>query len=158
MQRKGQAAMEFLMTYGWAILAAVVAIGVLAYFGVFSPGRYVSEMCVLGAPFGCDDESIADSSVGSYGAIQLIIRNGGGDNYNITEISITNCVSGWNTDLPITIETGEVTGLGEINVSCDSTNPIGTGDQFKGTLELKYQNPTGGRIMTSSGNIVRTVI
>ena len=39
-KKKGQAAMEFLMTYGWAILAAVVVIGVLAYFGVFSPGKY----------------------------------------------------------------------------------------------------------------------
>ena len=33
--KRGQAAMEFLMTYGWAILAAITAIGVLAYFGVF---------------------------------------------------------------------------------------------------------------------------
>lgn len=35
--KKGQAAMEFLMTYGWAILTGLIAIGVLAYFGVFSP-------------------------------------------------------------------------------------------------------------------------
>jgi len=32
--KKSQAAMEFLMTYGWEILAAVIVIGVLAYFGV----------------------------------------------------------------------------------------------------------------------------
>ena len=36
MKNKGQAAMEFLMTYGWAILAGIIAIGVLAYFGVFN--------------------------------------------------------------------------------------------------------------------------
>jgi len=35
--RKGQAAMEFLMTYGWAILVVLVVIGALAYFGVLSP-------------------------------------------------------------------------------------------------------------------------
>ncbi len=34
---KDSPAMEFLMTYGWAILAAIIAIGVLAYFGVFAP-------------------------------------------------------------------------------------------------------------------------
>lgn len=28
-------AMEFLMTYGWAILVAIIAIGILTYFGVF---------------------------------------------------------------------------------------------------------------------------
>lgn len=29
--------MDFIMTYGWAILAAIIVIGVLGYFGVFSP-------------------------------------------------------------------------------------------------------------------------
>lgn len=40
MIKKGQLAMEFLMTYGWAILASIIAIGVLAYFGVFSPSKF----------------------------------------------------------------------------------------------------------------------
>lgn len=31
---------EFLSVYGWAILSAIVCIGVLAYFGVFSPDKY----------------------------------------------------------------------------------------------------------------------
>ena len=51
---KGQAAMEFLMTYGWAILAAIIAIGVLAYFGVFSPGKLVGSSAVLNNPFYAD--------------------------------------------------------------------------------------------------------
>lgn len=33
--KNAQATMEFLMTYGWAILAGIIAIGILAYFGVF---------------------------------------------------------------------------------------------------------------------------
>lgn len=35
--RKGQAAIEFLMTYGWAILVVLAAIGALFYFGVLGP-------------------------------------------------------------------------------------------------------------------------
>lgn len=34
MYKKGQNAMEFLMTYGWAILVMLIAVGALAYFGV----------------------------------------------------------------------------------------------------------------------------
>jgi len=34
--RKGQAAIEFLVTYGWAILIVLIAIGALAYFGVLN--------------------------------------------------------------------------------------------------------------------------
>jgi len=33
MNKKGQAALEFLMTYGWAFLVILVMIGALAYFG-----------------------------------------------------------------------------------------------------------------------------
>ena len=33
--RKSQVALEFLMTYGWAILVILVAVGALAYFGFF---------------------------------------------------------------------------------------------------------------------------
>jgi|SRR3990167_9969356 len=35
--KKGQAAMEFLMTYGWAILVVLIALGALFYLGVFNP-------------------------------------------------------------------------------------------------------------------------
>jgi len=34
--KKSQAAMEFLMTYGWAILVVLVALGALAYLAVLS--------------------------------------------------------------------------------------------------------------------------
>lgn len=37
MQKRGQAALEFLMTYGWAILAIVTVAAALAAFGVFRP-------------------------------------------------------------------------------------------------------------------------
>ena len=46
---KGQAAMEFLMTYGWAILIVLVAIAALYFMGVFSPP--VSETCLPKSPF-----------------------------------------------------------------------------------------------------------
>ena len=32
--------MEFLLTYGWAILVVLVAIGALAYFGIFNVNIY----------------------------------------------------------------------------------------------------------------------
>lgn len=44
MDKKGQAAMEFLMTYGWAILVVLVAIGALAYFGFFDK-TFISCNC-----------------------------------------------------------------------------------------------------------------
>ena len=49
--KKGQAALEYLMTYGWAILAVVVVLAVLWYLGIFTPKA--PEMCVFDSPFSC---------------------------------------------------------------------------------------------------------
>ena len=53
--RKGQAAMEFLMTYGWAILVVLVVIGALAYFGVLNPSKLVPDKCVASAGVSCTE-------------------------------------------------------------------------------------------------------
>lgn len=53
MSKKSQAALEFLMTYGWAIMVVLAAIGALAYFGVLDPQKFISEKCVSSAPLTC---------------------------------------------------------------------------------------------------------
>jgi len=81
--KKSQAAMEFLMTYGWAILVVLVAIGALAYFGFLNPDRFLPSKCTLGAGLTCVDHR-AD---GSTNAVDIIIRNGLG--YDLTGVAIT---------------------------------------------------------------------
>lgn len=55
MRRKSQIALEFLMTYGWAILVVMVALGALAYFGVLNPSRVLPERCLFGNGINCQD-------------------------------------------------------------------------------------------------------
>lgn len=50
---KGQAAVEYLMTYGWAILALVIVVGVLITSGMLSPTYLISEECNFGNNFPC---------------------------------------------------------------------------------------------------------
>ena len=50
MQKKGQAAMEFLMTYGWAILAAIVVIGILGVY-FFRSDMMTPKGAIVSAPF-----------------------------------------------------------------------------------------------------------
>ncbi len=61
MAKKGQAAMEFLMTYGWAILAILAAIGALAYFGVLTPTKFLPEKCVFPQGMACLDFQVEAS-------------------------------------------------------------------------------------------------
>jgi len=59
--KKAQAAMEFLTTYGWAILILIIVIVALANLGVFrSPST--PNTCSVSAPFACSDIIIDNSS------------------------------------------------------------------------------------------------
>ncbi|MFH1073127.1 MAG: hypothetical protein V1743_06900 [Nanoarchaeota archaeon] len=78
MRKKGQAAMEFLMTYGWAILVVLAAIGALAYFGVLSPKNILPSSCTVGAGFGCKD-----SKATANGMQFSLLNNLGSDIENI---------------------------------------------------------------------------
>lgn len=51
--KKGQAAAEYLVTYGWALLVLAVVIVVILSTGVFNPSYFVSEECVLQPDIPC---------------------------------------------------------------------------------------------------------
>ena len=79
--RSGQAAMEFLMTCGWAILVVLVVIGALAYFGVLSPSTLLPEKCTFPVSLSCTDHQVLGTQV------TLILQNGAGRDMTITRIS-----------------------------------------------------------------------
>ena len=73
--RKSQAAMEFLMTYGWAILVVLVAIGALAYFGVLNPAQFLPEKCTGPAGMDCLDKASIVAGATSVGYVELAVKN-----------------------------------------------------------------------------------
>lgn len=50
---KAQAAVEYLMTYGWAILVLLIIIGLILGSGIASPSYLISEECNLGPKLPC---------------------------------------------------------------------------------------------------------
>ena len=83
---KGQAALEYLVTYGWAFLTLVVTLGALAYFGYLSPSKYLPARCDFGAQLECVDSQLIPASAGNNGEIRLLLRNNFGDDINISNI------------------------------------------------------------------------
>ena len=71
------------MTYGWAILVVLIAIGALAYFGVLDPGKFLPSRCALPSGITCLD-NYADSSVSEIG---VTLKNSLG--YDIASVSVT---------------------------------------------------------------------
>ncbi len=144
MQKKGQAAMEFLMTYGWAILAAVIAIGVLAYFGVFSPGKYVTGTAVVNPPFYVNAHNVKASA-----GVTLELKNNGGEDYTIQSVEVTNCGT-YSTATPIA--TGEAEA---ITVTC--TTALTAGASFKGDITIVYRKTGSSVDLTSTGTVAEKV-
>ena len=89
---KSQAALEFLMTYGWAILVVLVAVGALAYFGVLSPDRYLPSKCTLQAGIACLDFKVQGAGgAGGVGVVTARITNSLGYNIDTISVKAGNC-------------------------------------------------------------------
>ncbi|MEM3839474.1 MAG: hypothetical protein QXF01_02775, partial [Candidatus Micrarchaeaceae archaeon] len=86
MAKKAQSAMEYLMTYGWAVLAIAVALGVLYYIGVFNGSASVlSNSCEAQQGFLCSNIKLNSS-----GAVSATIGLVGSTPITITGIACTN--------------------------------------------------------------------
>lgn len=138
--KKSQAAMEFLMTYGWAILATAVAITVLTVFGLSNPHVVSSDSCFLSPPFLCKE--YAASSEG----IILGIYNGAGEELYIKKVEITNCGT-----LDLTNDLRDhLEGTEEVYfINCANTLK----GRFIGDIKIKYKKSTAGLDMDTSGKI-----
>jgi hypothetical protein len=92
MQKKSQAAMEFLMTYGWAILVVLIVIGALAYFGVLKPSNFLPDKCSFPISISCKNYVIKTKAAmpNNGGSILFELTNGGGNDIRITQILAQN--------------------------------------------------------------------
>ncbi len=133
--KKGQAAMEFLMTYGWAILVVLLAIAALAYFGVLNPGRYLPASCNLPSGLACVDHKVVG---GADSEVVLVIRNGMGENLDPFNVSVEGCTS---ADGPVEAIEGLSDGEEEIiTISC--TEDL-SGTKFSGDITVQYTKESG---------------
>lgn len=140
MKKKGQAAMEFLMTYGWAILVVLIAIGALAYFGVLNPSRFLPPSCTLMPGLSCDSFKVTQTT------IELNVRNGLGNDLTLFDIGVSGCTS----EGASTLNDGDT---GTKSLSACSNGAAGA--KFKGDLNITYTE--NGLSHTRTGQIVSPV-
>jgi len=123
----GQAALEFIMTYGWAILVVLVAIGALSYFGVLSPDKFLPSRCTLSAGIACLDH-YAESSISEIG---IVLKNSLG--YDVKSVSVT--ASGCTTSATLaTFKNGAT------NTFAPSGCSITSGQRYSGQINFSYTN------------------
>jgi len=63
MDKKSQAGLEFLTTYGWALFVVIATVTALYYFGIFDFGNYLPQKCTFPLQFKCVDFSLQPGQV-----------------------------------------------------------------------------------------------
>lgn len=115
---RGQAAVEYITTYGWAILLLVIVVAAIFASGVLTPSYFISEECYLGPNIACNFLIYKES--GSFQTnIALNITNGFPYKIYLTEFKISpsddetiisepipsmTLISGGSVFVPITID------------------------------------------------------
>ncbi|MBU1975328.1 MAG: hypothetical protein KKG59_02895 [Nanoarchaeota archaeon] len=147
-EKKGQAAMEYLSTYGWALMIIIVALAALAYFGVLNPDMFLPEKCNFESGILCDDFM---SDIGPPGKVSLMLVNGLGKAIKIDDVSFA--VYGAASVTPVECITpdwcdlakGIVSGATESYWKADETRELvleltglTPGDRPKIAIEMEY--------------------
>lgn len=136
---RAQAAIEFLTTYAWAILAILILIGALMYFDILSPSKFLPDRCNLGAEISCKEYVIKEDG------LRLKLFNNVGSTIIVDEVNILN------DGTPITCSptTGQTWYSGEaieLAVQCAGFVDIGlvANEKRKLGFEIIYHTPKGG--------------
>ena len=137
--RSGQAAMEFLMTYGWAILVVLAAIAALAYFGVLSPEKFLPEKCILQPGIACVSHKVQPNQV------TLVISNGLGRTIIINSIDVGGCSGTFNQTM--------LSGNDYTFVVGGSCNNGLAKDKFKADITMGYTEKDTNLTKSVYGNL-----
>ncbi len=107
-RRKGQAAMDFLLSYGMAILIISIALYVAVQLGAYNP-NLAPQSCATIAGYACVAESL-----GTNGTLNVVLAQATGGTLNITGAA---CSSGVNAS-------GDAPQFGNIHLLSDTGNTL----------------------------------
>ncbi|MDO8339663.1 MAG: hypothetical protein Q7T16_03325 [Candidatus Burarchaeum sp.] len=90
--KRGQAAMEFLSTYGWAVLIIALVLAALLWLGVFNVQQGIPERCTFQAGLDCSDVriTVAGTGFGPASLSQITLQNKMTNTIYICQFGCTN--------------------------------------------------------------------
>ncbi|MDP6648176.1 MAG: hypothetical protein QGH34_02180 [Candidatus Woesearchaeota archaeon] len=167
--KRGQAALEFLTTYGWAFLVILIMMSALAYFGVLNPTKLLPERCNFGAEISCNKDFMLVKK-SNEGTIIMRFSNGVGTHITVTAVEVVSdlnvgtCTAkiGDTTpaeptnDHPISWPSGETITL---TVDCDTGTNLIENEKVKFNMEIDYFPSSAGPVYekTVFGDIFATI-
>ena len=161
---KGQAAMEYLMTYGWALLVIVIVIAILLIMNPFS----APQSCKFDqVGFACDNAVITAAN----GNLLMGITNGNNNAINVSGVACTSVKSSTVPANPNNVNPRIIVAR-QATFMINSTSPVvagikctgassTVGADFSGKIWIFYKNVEDGPDYpnrTASANIVTKVL
>lgn len=159
---KAQSAMEYLMTYGWAILIISVALVSLYALGLFNPASFAHTSCIFPADFSC-----LNSQLSTDGSFVINIEQSTQSPINVTAIgcnsndSATHMVSFVSNQIYLQIGSNvSISGNSTTLLQCwDNGTVVNAkpGSLFNGYVIVNYTNVETGFPHTVSAIIIQKV-
>ncbi len=148
MKTKAQSALEYMMTYGWAILIIVIVAAVLYSLGIFSPSSSVGTTATGFSPF----TVLAQTCTPHYLAFQL--GNNAGVTVTLKNVFLTTS-SGITASTAILADTSSVVTGGSTTVNFSSGEACVSGARYSASITVAYteSNNLGLQTLNASGTL-----
>jgi len=147
--KKGQSAVEYMTTYGWAVLLILIVGMVLWQMGAFTPPS---------TPPGCRGFSsitvLDHSASGTDNMVYLVITNEAGTRLQVSANGVETSIADVSCDaVPSSGIDPFRPGQGvKLNVSCATlSNNYAAGEYYRVHINITYTNPSSGMSHKSAG-------
>lgn len=148
---KLQAALQYLMTYGWAILVIAIVVAALAALGVFSVSPFGNN-CIFSEGFSCSSMTISSTGVASFmlvnGYSYPVNVTAVGCNSNLTVAHMQRVTSTLSNSIYLTVDssapfnvqcwTGGSTFSGHLNAPFTGYIVVNYTSQYVGVNQIAY--------------------
>jgi hypothetical protein len=147
--KKAQAGLDFLMTYGWALLLIVLVVGALFALGLFDVGSFLGSKAS-----GFAQMSPVGWRVASTGAMTLMFENHAGTGVNVSSISATLGTENVTYSTPFTVASGARSNTISVGTF---TGAGDVGDSYSIEVIISYTDSSTGFSYVDSGTLTGRV-
>ncbi|MCL5430439.1 MAG: hypothetical protein M1504_03095 [Candidatus Marsarchaeota archaeon] len=146
---RSQSAMEYLMTYGWAILIIAVVLGVLFQLGVFNGSNFSSGVCLPISGYLCSNPLLSSS-----GTLSMTFgyqgQNFTVDGYSCSSSAQAPSSSSFTSSGTSKLQPGQEE---SITVNCPVSSGAVIGTPFSGYLWIEYNQGGKDDLITQFASI-----
>ena len=143
--KRGQSALEYLVTYGWAILAIVIIAAVLWYTGIFNPSK-IAGGGKQGGGFG--QFTYSDHTVTATNAT-VVVGNTVGRQIDVWSATVagTSCPP---TTIPTSVAPNAL-----VTITCGDVTGLSAGAAYDYNVTILYTDSQSGLNHTDTGGYIR---